>query len=243
MSEQAGILQAIVENPDDVTHRLVYADWLEDHGDGLLAQFMRSQCTLRQFLVDPAEGARYPVAVEVLSLRPELRTRILAPFDAVDKAFEDTDFVLTDKFSFWVHRGMIEDVEVYGDDAASALLRHLEGVCAAVPLLRLALSPVSSREDSRFPIVDTALDSVSLLTVRALLSRAEIARLRCLDLRDLSLGDALGRILLRCPHPLQLQRLMLDGNQIEAELAEGLRQRFGKALVLRPYDPDDDIPF
>jgi uncharacterized protein (TIGR02996 family) len=247
MSEQAGLLQAIVENPDELLHRLVYADWLEDHGEGLLAQFMRSQCTLRQFLVDPAEGARYPVAVEVLSLRPELRTRILAPFEALDKAFANTDFVLTDKFSFWVHRGMIEDIEVFGGVASSAFVRHAETIFAQVPLLRLAFSPVTSRQEARFfspsGVVDVALESVSRSTVRALLRRAEIARLRCLDLRDLSLGNALGRILLDCPHPLGFQRLMLDGNQIEADVAELLRQRFGKALVLRPYDPNDDIPF
>jgi uncharacterized protein (TIGR02996 family) len=33
MSEEPGLLQAILASPDDPAHRLIYADWLEDHGD------------------------------------------------------------------------------------------------------------------------------------------------------------------------------------------------------------------
>ncbi len=46
MSEHAAFLQAICENPDDDTPRLVYADWLDDHGDPELADFIRTQIEL-----------------------------------------------------------------------------------------------------------------------------------------------------------------------------------------------------
>jgi hypothetical protein len=58
----------------------------------------------------------------------------------------------------------------------------------------------------------------------------------------LRLGNDLGRCFLRCRRPLHLQRLMLDGNQIEDTVGKQLAQRFGKALELRPFI-DDDIPF
>jgi len=33
MNDDSGFLQAIRDNPDDDTHRLIYADWLEERGD------------------------------------------------------------------------------------------------------------------------------------------------------------------------------------------------------------------
>jgi uncharacterized protein (TIGR02996 family) len=41
-----GFLQAICEDPDDDAHRLIYADWLDDHGDADRAEFIRLQCAL-----------------------------------------------------------------------------------------------------------------------------------------------------------------------------------------------------
>jgi uncharacterized protein (TIGR02996 family) len=37
-------LEAIVANPEDDTPRLVYADWLDEHGDAARAEFIRVQC-------------------------------------------------------------------------------------------------------------------------------------------------------------------------------------------------------
>ena len=41
-----GFLRAICEDPDDDAHRLIYADWLDDHGDADRAEFIRLQCAL-----------------------------------------------------------------------------------------------------------------------------------------------------------------------------------------------------
>jgi uncharacterized protein (TIGR02996 family) len=41
-----GFLQAIIANPDDDTPRLIYADWLDDHGDSARAEFIRMQIEL-----------------------------------------------------------------------------------------------------------------------------------------------------------------------------------------------------
>jgi uncharacterized protein (TIGR02996 family) len=46
MSQDAGFLQDIVAHPEDDTPRLIYADWLEDHGDPDRAAFIRVQCAL-----------------------------------------------------------------------------------------------------------------------------------------------------------------------------------------------------
>lgn len=43
MSECAAFINAILDNPDDDTARLVFADWLEEHGEPERAEFIRIQ--------------------------------------------------------------------------------------------------------------------------------------------------------------------------------------------------------
>jgi uncharacterized protein (TIGR02996 family) len=47
-SARDGLLAAILEDPDDDVPRLVYADWLEEHGDEVYARFIRKQIALAQ---------------------------------------------------------------------------------------------------------------------------------------------------------------------------------------------------
>src|SRR5262245_36899597 len=51
MSHEA-FLQDILEHPDDDTPRLVYADWLDDHGDPERAEFIRVQCQIARLSPD-----------------------------------------------------------------------------------------------------------------------------------------------------------------------------------------------
>jgi uncharacterized protein (TIGR02996 family) len=44
MAEASGFLRAMAEAPDDDAHRLVYADWLDEHGEPDRAEFIRLQC-------------------------------------------------------------------------------------------------------------------------------------------------------------------------------------------------------
>jgi uncharacterized protein (TIGR02996 family) len=46
MSMPDAFLAAIIEDPDDDTPRLVYADWLEENGNSERAEFIRLQCRL-----------------------------------------------------------------------------------------------------------------------------------------------------------------------------------------------------
>jgi uncharacterized protein (TIGR02996 family) len=46
MSLQTALLGAILDAPEDDAPRLVYADWLEDHGDAAQAEFIRTQVLL-----------------------------------------------------------------------------------------------------------------------------------------------------------------------------------------------------
>ena len=45
-ADRAALLQAVFDRPDDDLPRLVYADWLEEHGDPARAEFIRVQCRI-----------------------------------------------------------------------------------------------------------------------------------------------------------------------------------------------------
>jgi uncharacterized protein (TIGR02996 family) len=44
MSDEAALLAAILAHPDEDTPRLMYADWLDEHGQPERAEFIRLQC-------------------------------------------------------------------------------------------------------------------------------------------------------------------------------------------------------
>src|SRR5947209_1573452 len=44
MSDEAGLLDAIREDQGSDEPRLIYADWLDDHGQAERAEFIRLQC-------------------------------------------------------------------------------------------------------------------------------------------------------------------------------------------------------
>jgi uncharacterized protein (TIGR02996 family) len=46
MTHEEAFLQAICDRPDDDTPRLIYADWLEDHGDPQRAEVIRVECEM-----------------------------------------------------------------------------------------------------------------------------------------------------------------------------------------------------
>src|SRR4051812_9310073 len=48
MASEASFLQTIQEAPDDLSHRLVFADWLGESGDEARAEFIRLQCRLSE---------------------------------------------------------------------------------------------------------------------------------------------------------------------------------------------------
>ena len=52
MADTMALLEAIRASPDDDAPRLVYADWLEEHGDQPRAEFIRVQCALARLPQD-----------------------------------------------------------------------------------------------------------------------------------------------------------------------------------------------
>jgi uncharacterized protein (TIGR02996 family) len=58
MTSDEAFLRDICEHPEDDAPRLVYADWLEEHGNPERAEFIRVQCRLAALPEDdPAHDA------------------------------------------------------------------------------------------------------------------------------------------------------------------------------------------
>ena len=78
MNHEDGFLSSILADPDDDVPRLVYADWLEDHGEPRRAAFIRAQCRLARLDEDDPgrpslvrEEAEYlPKALAALEAKP-----------------------------------------------------------------------------------------------------------------------------------------------------------------------------
>jgi uncharacterized protein (TIGR02996 family) len=56
MSEQSDLYRAVLANPEDDAPRLIYADWLDEHGQPERAEFIRVQCAMDRI---PRETARW----------------------------------------------------------------------------------------------------------------------------------------------------------------------------------------
>src|SRR5262245_55720746 len=100
MSDDDAFLQAVLDRPDDDAPRLVYADWLEEHGDPDRAEFIRVQI----------EQARLPQGDR---RGPALRKREKGLLKANKKAWLRPFADLIYKGEF--RRGFLERVEVFCD--------------------------------------------------------------------------------------------------------------------------------
>jgi uncharacterized protein (TIGR02996 family) len=249
MSDNAGLLRAILDDPDDDTPRLVFADWLEEHDEGARAELIRLQCHLARLC--HSADAPFESALEAGQLLPGLRQAFLAPLVALGLAecggrFHyggDTGLV------YYFRRGFVEDIEVFGAGAAQRFIEQAQRLFGLTPLRHLRFRP--ERSIPTRPLRDSnEFEPVRLPSLAALVRLPEVARLRSLDLRGHNLGDGVAWALLGSPHLGPSTVLLLGGNGISPDSEQALRERFGNAVSFhpRPNVPpfaagEDDIPF
>ena len=56
MTDGDALYRAILDQPDDDAPRLIWADWLDEHGDPDRAEFVRLQCEWAN--LDPSDPGR-----------------------------------------------------------------------------------------------------------------------------------------------------------------------------------------
>ena len=247
LDERESLVLAIFAQPDDDLPRLVYADWLEEHGEANFAEIIRVQCAL----------ANDPASDQLMARYAELAAHETPHWRATRKRgfYESTEVTLT--------KADIEDADAF---RRLALTRHLEyyrltslkvagGLLASSkPMTTLLTSPVLAnlrKLDLSGELVDLPMDenpdwdqaaprmmdfelqpTVTLQAVEALVAMRECRRITHLDLRNNDLDNDAARAIARSTNLIRLQRLELyDGNQLRGRTWQQLLDRFGEDVV------------
>jgi uncharacterized protein (TIGR02996 family) len=182
---EAAFLDAITSEPDELAHRFVYADWLEDQGDEprrARAEFIRLQ--LERDALHPAEPRCRAL---------QARERRLLEHHGAAWTARVRPFVRRCGF----RRGFVEEVQV----SSEQLLEHGHRLFRLAPVRKLQL-----RGTNLLP----NLVGKSRADARALSDL--LCRVRVLDLNRDYLGEAAGMALLNLPQLPRLDALHLAHN-------------------------------
>jgi uncharacterized protein (TIGR02996 family) len=180
VNHQDAFFQDILEHPDDPAPRLIYADWLEEHGDGPEAargRFIRLHCELAGL---PPGDARRPPVIRLLR-------ELLAEHEYywTEEAVGPVRELLgPHDFEFDFRAGFLESLTL----DAWPFIVHASRLFRLAPLRQVRLR--------------------NLADPRELAGVSELARLSGLDLSGNGLARSLGS-LTTCPHLADLRRLGL----------------------------------
>jgi uncharacterized protein (TIGR02996 family) len=260
-SDERAFLDAICEQPDDDTARLVYADWLTEHDRADRGEFIRVEIEL----------ARTPPATEederrrkvLLDRRAELlkqyKAAWFAPFvpfakdDSFARGFVQSLDVPANQFlqnaERWFALTPLTHVRISGSrvwDADSANYTWWTGPLFASPFL----SRLESLDLEAQQLTATELETFAarddlprlrelLLASNALRSEGAIAlanmrglrHLKALDLRGNFITDSGARAIVESEHLIRLEELKMSHNPIRKRNWQMLEDRFGDALV------------
>jgi uncharacterized protein (TIGR02996 family) len=205
------LLMAIRENMEDNLPRLAYADWLEEHGEPELAEFIRVECRLST--MPDSHPERRALFSRDLELLGQFSATWIGP--------------ARHGFSFWeVRRGFLDEITTSADH----YLQHAEAIFRRHPLrvVRLDVQPEDLAPLAACPY----LLGVRELTLTGTGMRGDVARavarskalgwLDSLRLDELGVGPAGARALAKAPALGRLRVLRLRGAAIGPDGAEAL---------------------
>jgi uncharacterized protein (TIGR02996 family) len=204
MSSEEAFLRDIVEHPQDDAPRLVYADWLDDHGQAERAEFIRLQIELAAGQAPARRRAELYRRQDDL-----LRAHELAWVGPLSELVQRARFV----------RGFVERVTVLAED----FLRHGAKVFELAPVRHVVLTEVDEHLTRlvKSPLLGR-LATLEVRTgpdlegVRLLAGSKHLAQLTGLVLRYSALGDEGAELLARSPHLKRLTTLDLYESALEA---------------------------
>jgi uncharacterized protein (TIGR02996 family) len=198
MNPAEGFLQAILESPADDAPRLVYADWLDEHGDPDRAEFIRTQCKLAALVEeDPRRGE---LEARERALLAENRRKWVQPLPGW--ARRQAVF----------RRGFVEEVS----GKASMFVKSAPALFRAAPVRRAWLTYTYRLNTTAIP--DPALAACPYL------ERLTALKLGGGILGGGPIGAEGVRTLVSSPHLTKLETLDLSANGIGTEGARALAE-------------------
>lgn len=187
----AAFLRAIHANPDDDTPRLVYADWLAETGDPDRGEFIRVQCDLAR--LDQADPRRPALEDREHELLAEHEPRWIGePADLHEWRFE-RGFLSEIATTPWAMRGCGSDL------FANHPIRRWRVMTGDRDMSPDSLVFSESGWTARLEALDFAGSFQWISELEHFLTRANLERLRELDLTGREDVDDLPHILARCP--------------------------------------------
>ena len=216
MNDRDALFRTILENPDDDAPRLVFADWLEEHGEEARAEFIRVQCELAARAPgDPRRQILQEREAQLLRLHGSAWLKGF-PVQGSRRIFSwRRGFVgaITLSIPEWLRVGArlvrwtpLEEVRFDG-----VVLRDLGRLAKSPPLGRVAR-------------IDLSFKQLDVGALEVLAGIPHLGRLRALKLSDNRLTADGIRALARSPIAGQLRELDLNANDLGAGGAEALAE-------------------
>jgi uncharacterized protein (TIGR02996 family) len=236
MTEHPGLLRTIFDAPHDDVPRLIYADWLEDNGQGERAEFIRAQVELARLAEDdprrPGLAARERQLLRTHQsdwkpMSPQrcrggrLERGFLVPKRwrlpaGKFLALTEADFAAA---PLW-HIALTDLRKRAAEVARSPLLARLffldlgELFLGDGTLLPLVASPFLYN----LTVLNLAYDNVTDTVAEAVAASPHLSRLTELDMKGSAVGDAGARALAASPHLKRLHVLRLGEYKGQTEV-------------------------
>lgn len=138
MGDREAFLAKIRGEPKEDSHRLVFADWLDEYGgEPGWAEFIRMQCGVTPYCKD-----RYPVLARNFfrgHLRPICGDGSVSYSKGHPGYAAKYRMVGGDSFRFWARRGFVDEALM----TAADWIRYADGLAAAYPLTLVRLVDMS----------------------------------------------------------------------------------------------------
>jgi uncharacterized protein (TIGR02996 family) len=212
-SPEQALLRGVLDHPDDDAPRLVFADWLEEHGDAARAEFIRVQIDLAILPAGDRRGAA--LRKREKALLKAHRKEWLKPFDG-----------LIDEGEF--RRGFVERVTVFCDQLLTENAGTLFEIAPVRDLEVLPLgddldTPVRDLYDEEYVNEEDVGLGFENIDFEALLGNLPgIWRLTRLDLRMHFMTDESVAKLARVKHLSNLRALNLADNEVRGNAMRAL---------------------
>lgn len=188
MDVESGLLAGIAAHPHDDTPRLVYADWLDENGQALRAEFIRVQCAVKHLEELPAEKQRPHVHLwrRNQELLDHHRHDLLGPIGD-DLGYFDAVF----------DRGFLNQLTL----TAELFLKHAVAIRALKPTPRITVNEAGG-------------EPFSAMLACPELGLVETLNVAPLDHEDERIGEPGVAALVKCPYLGRLEVLQMEGCEI-----------------------------
>jgi uncharacterized protein (TIGR02996 family) len=225
-------LRQVIANPDDDAPRLVYADWLDEHGDPARAEFIRLEIEMARLMDDHPRWE-------------EPRDRASAIWEEHGERWYGDLLRLAENVG--TERGFLESVELN----ASGFIKHAATLMKHAPVRdvflfrykthfrRLVRCPELARvERLEFAPEGATLDAKD---AEALAASPYTTNLRVLDLWDSQVGPEGGVALAGSPRLARLEKLNLGGNGVGDDGAQALARAAHLSRLVELHLESNDL--